>query len=61
MAFTAKYPDDCGDCGNDIVPGQTVTFRGDEGLVHVTCPEPKPICPRCYLEMADPTRCDNCD
>lgn len=32
--FEAKYPGVCADCRDDIVPGERVTYNGDDELVH---------------------------
>lgn len=67
MAFTAKWRGDCRDCDDGIFPGETVAFDDDRNLLHVTCPEslrggkPKPICPRCFLELTVLGSCGYCD
>lgn len=67
MAFTAKWPGDCRDCDDGIFPGERVEFDDDRNLLHVTCPEslrggkPKPVCPRCFLELSVTGRCGFCD
>lgn len=57
MAFNAKWRGDCMDCDDPILPGQRVEFDDDRNLRHENCPDslfggkPKPVCPRCFLEM----------
>ncbi len=56
--FRARYAGRCAaDCGNDIEPGDDVTFASDL-LVHVECSDHMPaasvdrpvtICPTCHL------------
>ena len=67
MAFTAKFPGECRDCGEEIRPGETVEFDDDRNLLHVLCPEdatlygkPKPVCPSCFVELPKTGRCEEC-
>lgn len=57
--FTARFDGACAaDCGNRIHPGDTVQYV-DGQLVHHGCipteqpePEPRPVCPSCFMEIA---------
>lgn len=59
MAFRAKYPGECVQCGDDIHVGQMIEYNDDDELQHCLCPEsldslngkPKPVCPKCFCEM----------
>ena len=35
--FTARYPGRCGDCKDQIDPGDEVTYALDDVLVHADC------------------------
>lgn len=56
MTFHAKHPDRCaGSCAEPIEVGDEVEYIDDQ-LVHFGCtptaePEPRPICPDCFLEI----------
>lgn len=57
--FRARYNGDCAaGCGNRVHEGDMVQFVEGQ-LVHVGCipdeqpePEPRPVCPECFLEIA---------
>jgi len=59
--FPARYDGVCAaDCDSRIHPGDTVQFV-DGQLVHLECtarllaqpePEPRPVCPSCWLEIS---------
>lgn len=67
MSFLAKYPGRCAaDCDDPIYPGDIVESV-DGQLVHEGCiptpafiPEPRPVCPKCWLEQATNGSC-GCD
>lgn len=56
--FPARYDGACAaDCGNRIHPRDMIQFVEGQ-LVHVGCipeeqpePEPRPVCPTCFLEI----------
>lgn len=58
--FTAQYPGRCGDCKDEIDPGDEVTYALDDVLVHAGClpseinPDKVPTggCTSCGLEYA---------
>lgn len=56
MAFEAKYPGRCADCGEDIERGDLIQYDEDSRIVHADCdPEPtaaeRPTetCTECWL------------
>lgn len=67
MTFTAKYRGHCDACEDPVFPGQEVEFTFDRHLVHAQCPEsldtfgnPRPVCPRCFLEVPVSGVCEEC-
>lgn len=56
MAFPAKYPGTCADCGLPITPGYLVMYDAHDELVHRQCPgRPDDVsmgdgvpCPSCF-------------
>lgn len=59
--FTARYPGICGDCRDEIVPGEEVSYALDDVLVHAGClpsyvnPDKVPdagVCTTCGLARA---------
>jgi hypothetical protein len=55
--FPARYDGGCAaECGHRVHPGDMVQFVEGQ-LVHVGCipdeePEPRPVCPVCWLEQS---------
>ncbi len=58
MSFTARYPGECADCGDEITPGAVVTYDRHHDLVHLRCPgQPDDVtlgelCDRCFCYHA---------
>ncbi len=53
MTFTAKYPGRCANCDDNIIPGDDITYHGDDELIHTQCdtdPTPKTTepCKQCW-------------
>lgn len=68
MTFQAKYRGVCESCDDPIHVGQEVEYTYNSRLVHVICPEsldalgkPRPICPRCFMELPNTGECGTCD
>lgn len=66
MTFEAKYSGRCGACDERIQPGDVCTYAEDV-VVHEDCeasvprePDPRPVCPRCFMETAANGKC-GCD
>lgn len=68
MSFTAKYRSVCESCDDEIAPGQEVEYTYNHRLVHANyCPssldalgKPRPVCPRCFLELPATGVCEEC-
>lgn len=64
MTFEAKYVGRCGVCDEKIQPGDPCAYSEDV-IVHADCPgvperPSRPICSRCFLEVAASGIC-GCD
>lgn len=57
-AFNARYPGTCGDCSDDIEPGDQVGYDDTDSIVCADCLaeylriaiSPKQACPDCNLD-----------
>ena len=61
MPFPAAYPGVCGSCDQEIRKGQMVEFNFDDEVVHNSCPPPRKVCNRCFLQIpTGRTECPDC-
>lgn len=47
----ARHPGRCPECEETFDVGEQVTKHRD-GWGHVQCPQPRPVCPECFVERA---------
>jgi hypothetical protein len=64
VSFTAKWPGDCVQCGEEM-KGYEVEYNSANELQHVFCPEdldmrgkPRPVCPHCFCSIPVSGVCD---
>lgn len=67
MTFTAQYPGLCDRCDGTVRPGDEAAYDRTEGnsraLVHAACPappEPRAVCPSCFIELPVSGVCEEC-
>jgi len=63
MTFEAQYHGECAECGLEV-RGKMVEYNANNEVIHVFCPEPeapRPVCPRCFIEMPLVGGCPNCE
>ncbi|NUQ32236.1 MAG: hypothetical protein HOP99_05355 [Dermatophilaceae bacterium] len=58
MAFTARYPGDCADCGGPINVGDLIKQTDGEYVHADNCTpdrldDTETVCPRCFLTTSD--------
>lgn len=63
--FAARYAGTCHACPVRIQPDDEVTYDGNDGLVHVICPENLierhgQVCGSCFMEMPLTGVCPDC-
>lgn len=59
MSFISAYPGECEHCGGEL-KGRAATYVGSGDIVHVTCPAPEQVCPKCNLALPATGVCDDC-